>query len=338
MKFGSFAMAVAMAAGICAGGRVQAYSTVTVGVDIQSPQDFYEPLQSSGYWVEIPRYGWCWYPAGVDNNSWRPYGDGHWEWSENGWYWASDEPWAWATYHYGRWTWDAYYGWVWVPGVVWAPSWVCWREGGGYIGWAPLPPECNFAPGNNVIVVDRIVLAPQYFVFVQQRHFCEPIRPNILVVNQTVINQTVNITKITQVNQAVINQGPSLSVIEKNNPGRVVKVNIERRLPREVQQVRREQREIAVTQRAALEVIHGTRRIADATAVASPVPLQTGDGRDRPQLGRAAKVERQQQKRIAPQVPAPTGAFSEQAEPGKGRKLGHHKQNLDGRIVSAQGK
>jgi len=227
---------------------------------------------------------------------------------------------------------------VWMRGVVWAPSWVCWREGGGYIGWAPLPPECDFAPGNNMIVVDRIALSPQYFVFVQQHHFCEPIRPNILVVNQTVINQTVNITKITQVNQPVISQGPSLTVIEKNNPGRVVNVSIQRRLPREVQQVRREQREIAVIQRTPPEVFHGTRRIADATAVARPFPLQTGDGRDRSQLGRPSKVERQQEKRIAPQVPAPTGASSEQAEPGKGRKFSHHKQNLDEGIVSAQGK
>src|SRR5439155_23110527 len=32
------------------------------------------------------------------------------------------------------------YGWVWVPDTTWGPSWVDWRFGGGYVGWAPLPP------------------------------------------------------------------------------------------------------------------------------------------------------------------------------------------------------
>jgi hypothetical protein len=28
-----------------------------------------------------------------------------------------------------------------VPGYQWAPAWVSWRYGGGYCGWAPLPPS-----------------------------------------------------------------------------------------------------------------------------------------------------------------------------------------------------
>jgi hypothetical protein len=54
--------------------------------------------------------------------------------------WVSDEPWGWATYHYGRWANVDGTGWVWVPGYQWAPAWVSWRYGGGYAGWAPLPP------------------------------------------------------------------------------------------------------------------------------------------------------------------------------------------------------
>jgi hypothetical protein len=33
------------------------------------------------------------------------------------------------------------YGWCWRPGRVWGPGWVSWRAGGGYVGWAPLPPR-----------------------------------------------------------------------------------------------------------------------------------------------------------------------------------------------------
>ncbi len=63
--------------------------------------------------------------------------------TDDGWTWVADpsEPWGWATYHYGRWTNLDGIGWVWVPGYTWAPAWVSWRYGGGYCGWAPLPPE-----------------------------------------------------------------------------------------------------------------------------------------------------------------------------------------------------
>jgi uncharacterized protein DUF6600 len=73
-------------------------------------------------------------------SDWRPYFDGWWTWTEDGWFWVSDEPWAWATYHYGRWLYDPTLGWVWEPGYDWAPAWVAWRFGDGYVGWAPLFP------------------------------------------------------------------------------------------------------------------------------------------------------------------------------------------------------
>ncbi|MEO8884293.1 MAG: DUF6600 domain-containing protein [Devosia sp.] len=68
--------------------------------------------------------------AGLDCGRWR-----------RGWYFASDEPFAWAVYHYGRWYDDGDLGWCWVPGNVWAPAWVSWRDSDDYVGWAPLPPE-----------------------------------------------------------------------------------------------------------------------------------------------------------------------------------------------------
>lgn len=182
--------------------------------NVRSGSDFYEPLAPFGHWVQVDPYGWCWYPAYVESD-WRPYATGYWMWTEDGWYWMSEEPWAWATYHYGRWVWNSYYGWLWTPGVEWAPAWVSWREGGDYVGWAPLPPGCDFGPQRTVIYAEQVVYAPNTFVFVERRHFCEPIRPSILIVNQTIVNKTINITKIQKVNQVVINQGPRVDDIQR---------------------------------------------------------------------------------------------------------------------------
>src|SRR5436190_7107815 len=113
---------------------------VRVEVVIRAESDFYEPLTPYGHWEFIAPYGRCWVPARVETE-WRPYSNGHWERTENGWYWASDEPWGWATYHYGRWDFNPRFGWFWVPQTQWAPAWVCWRRGEGYVGWAPLHPS-----------------------------------------------------------------------------------------------------------------------------------------------------------------------------------------------------
>ena len=104
---------------------------------------FHSSLAPFGEWVDVGGYGLCWRPAGVPMG-WRPYTYGHWIWTDYGWTWVSDYPWGWAPFHYGRWALDSYYGWVWVPGYVWAPAWVQWRWGGGYCGWAPLPPGFHF--------------------------------------------------------------------------------------------------------------------------------------------------------------------------------------------------
>jgi len=175
---------------------------------------FSGPLGECGHWVERPGYGRCWYPSYVSSD-WRPYCEGYWMWTDNGWYWVSDEPWAWATYHYGRWVYDPYYGWVWVPDTEWGPSWVCWREGGEYVGWAPLPPRAVFGSEGYIVVRDRPV-QDRFFVFVGIGHFAEPVHRHTVIVNKTtVINQTVNITNITRVNNVVVNRGPKFERIQR---------------------------------------------------------------------------------------------------------------------------
>ncbi|MGD1020995.1 MAG: DUF6600 domain-containing protein [Verrucomicrobiia bacterium] len=172
------------------------------------------PLGACGHWVSRPEYGRCWYPGYVSSN-WYPYCEGYWMWTNCGWYWVSSEPWAWATYRYGRWANDPYYGWVWVPDTEWGPSWVCWREGGGYCGWAPLPPGAVFGPGGQIIYRNGPV-PDRFFVFVQLGQFSEPIhRRNVIVNNTTIINKTVNITRISRVNNVVVNNGPRVDEIQK---------------------------------------------------------------------------------------------------------------------------
>jgi hypothetical protein len=183
---------------------------VSASVQIHAAPDFYAPLTPYGTWIEFGTYGRCWHPAGIAID-WRPYGYGHWEWTDCGWYWVSDEPWAWACYHYGSWVYEPAYGWLWVPGIEWAPAWVSWRFGGGYCGWAPLGPR-------------GIVLAPSAFVFVEAGHFRDPVTPSRLIVkNTTIINKTTVIGGVRTETRTLggapqkvfVNHGPGVQVIQK---------------------------------------------------------------------------------------------------------------------------
>jgi hypothetical protein len=111
---------------------------------------------------------------------WRPYfSGGHWNYTEQGWYWQSDYPWGEYVFHYGRWMRDPNFGWAWVPGYHWGPGWVCWRnaEDAGYCGWAPLPPGARFEVGVGLIWNGRVAvdtdfgLGPDLFVFIPFDHF-----------------------------------------------------------------------------------------------------------------------------------------------------------------------
>jgi len=209
----------------CFGGIIAALSLaalpaaadleVTASVQIHARADFEAPLAPHGTWVEFGSYGRCWRPARVEVG-WRPYCHGEWVWTDCGWYWASDEPWAWACYHYGSWVYDPVIGWVWVPQVEWAPAWVSWRVGGGYVGWAPLPP-----PG----LVFAARPSPSVFVFVGTEKFGDPVRPSsIIVKNTTIFNKTAEIGGIkresvnftgTGSQKVMVNHGPGIEMVQK---------------------------------------------------------------------------------------------------------------------------
>src|SRR5262249_44023310 len=105
------------------------------------------------------------------------------------------------------------YGWIWVPRTEWAPAWVAWRSGAGYVGWAPLPPSATVNV-TGIVEVRDTVIAPR-FVFVEERRMMERVHPTtVIVTNTKVVNKTVNLTKIKVVNQTVINEGPRVDVVE----------------------------------------------------------------------------------------------------------------------------
>ncbi len=131
--------------------------------DQASVDVFTQPLAEDGDWIDTPDHGRVWRPSiDVVGTDFVPYSTGgRWVATDAGWSFESDYDFGWATYHYGRWYSDARLGWVWTPDVVWAPAWVEWRSGGGYVGWVPA------APAGVVVLDDR-------WTFVEERYLVSP--------------------------------------------------------------------------------------------------------------------------------------------------------------------
>ena len=193
-----------------------------VSVDV-----FYDALRPYGDWFSMDRYGWVWMPYDA-SVSWRPYTVGRWVYTDDGCTWDSDEPWGWAVYHYGRWLYDATRGWVWVPGEEWAPAWVSWRNGAGYIGWAPLPPVIGWDDGSGLVLggldIDEWV-PPFWYCFVEERlFFKERVRDYIALSarNETLARITKNVTSYAEGDHRVINRAIDVARIEKDT-GQTIK-------------------------------------------------------------------------------------------------------------------
>ena len=190
-------------------------------LDTGDHQIFYAELSRFGEWFETRDYGYVWQPTalGVDP-AWRPYTQGRWANSDQGWTWLSDEPFGWAVYHYGRWVLLARHGWVWVPGDDWAPAWVSWRQSDDYLGWAPLPPETlydevyDYDPGIDL----AYDVSPDYYNFVPVDHFYEPVHshcvPRATVI--TIIINTRNVTRFSMRNNHVHCGGPDFGWVNRH--------------------------------------------------------------------------------------------------------------------------
>ncbi len=193
---------------------------------------FYRELDADGDWIETDRYGYVWRPnIAVREAGWRPYSEGHWADTDDGWTWVSSERFGWAVYHYGRWTRLARIGWAWVPGDEWAPAWVSWRHGDEHVGWAPLPPEAHFqhARGFGSSVESEFGIVAASYLFVSIADFCAPRVRDVIIApaqNVTIINRTTNITNIRYNNTTIINQGPRVDVIAARSRQRVQRLTI----------------------------------------------------------------------------------------------------------------
>lgn len=188
---------------------------------------FHDRLAEHGSWITSKTHGTVWMPRTVPH-AWRPYSNGHWIYTDVEWTWVSDDPWGWATDHYGRWTYDASDpaapGWIWIPGDEWAPAWVVWRWGGGYVGWAPLPPDAKVASDVDL----DVTVEPLAFCFVRQEFLLdehvsrrlEPVARNVtfLAAAKSMTRYTVNEGNTGNgggVGASVVNHGVPVEEIEK---------------------------------------------------------------------------------------------------------------------------
>ena len=183
------------------GGQADAHGQVDL-------EYFQEALAPSGEWMESVLLGAVWQPKeAAEKTTWKPYSNGSWSYTDQGWMWISNEDHGWATYHYGRWANLEGVGWAWVPGYEWAPSWVSWRTSpeldpranvasapaeaapagdtgraapapaprrrGGVIGWAPLPPAAVLDPeeGLSQRTDETCDIGPAAYSFVPAENF-----------------------------------------------------------------------------------------------------------------------------------------------------------------------
>lgn len=203
--------------------------TITVGNAFAAPGPgatfgiFYNGLAGHGEWIGIEGGTYAWRPMGMESG-WRPYLDGRWVWTDDGWYWDSDEPWAWATYHYGRWYYDDYYGWIWTPGYDWAPAWVEWRYGGDYVGWAPLGPYAVFNAHFGVHYLRHWVTPYHYWSFVDCRYVTSPNVHQYVYRsenNSRFIGRTRTAGSVRYDNGRIVSRGPEVAHVERRGNIRV---------------------------------------------------------------------------------------------------------------------
>ena len=210
---------------------------ISVGIGFDN---FHSQLAPYGTWSNHSRWGEVWHPRA--DRDFRPYYNGHWEDTrEYGWLWVSDDNWGDVPYHYGRWLFDPREGWLWVPGYVWAPSWVVWREGGGNIGWFPMPPGDNYY-GDGAY---RDNFSSQYgygdwygpsfgtdqfmslWIFVGQDHFRDRNFRNYAVPQRDYGNffsQTTNTTNYVTINNYVVNRSVDRGRLERATGQRMEQV------------------------------------------------------------------------------------------------------------------
>ncbi len=238
--------AVAPAAPFAAQQPGAVHASYNPDVDVVAPAEghadislFYEALSPYGSWTQDRETGWVWEPSdSVRDQEWRPYAnDGHWTWTNHGWYWESTSPYGWATFHYGRWGYNSNHRWSWSPDNVWGPAWVDWRHSDDHIGWAPLPFGSRFEAGVGFTYRGRnegfnfhIGMEEREFSFVPSNAFLNinlgssfvPERRRHTVYNETKI---INNTYIYNDNR-IINNGVPVAVVSRQTNRQIEQVKV----------------------------------------------------------------------------------------------------------------
>ncbi len=183
---------------------------------------FYDSLAPYGRWFDADDYGWVWTPYDVPVG-WRPYTYGYWVFSDYGWTWVSQWRWGWAPFHFGRWIHHRQHGWIWIPGRDWGPAWVLWRRSpreGGWIGWAPMPPQRGWRVGLEFETWNdpEGSVEPVYYSFIEERNFASRNLDRDLVHparNVTLIRDTSNVTNYARVENRIVNRSLDVEQIER---------------------------------------------------------------------------------------------------------------------------
>ena len=132
-----------------------------------------------------------------------------------------------TVHHHGRWVNSPSAGWMWVPGRVWAPAWVDWRQNDTYVSWAPLPPSVYLTDGTiNIPVIDN-----NNYAVVNRNYFLEPSVYKYTDVyyddgSRILVSGFTGIPGITVVNRTLINRGPDVGIFQTVYGRNIELVNI----------------------------------------------------------------------------------------------------------------
>lgn len=156
-----------------------------------------------------------------------PYSNGRWVNTDKGWYFKANTPAEETTSHYGRWVNTPSAGWLWVPGRVWAPAWVDWKQNESQVSWAPLPPSAYMVNGS----LSAPVIDNNSYVVVEKKYFLEP---NVYKYNNTytqsgeriVVSDMASVIGLVLVDNLLFNRGPDVSMIQTVYGRNIELVNI----------------------------------------------------------------------------------------------------------------
>jgi hypothetical protein len=170
-----------------------------------------------------------------------------------------------------------------------------WREGGGYCGWAPLGVSATIGPDGEFSVG---VVEPTAFVFVEEGHFLEPVRPATVVIDVTLVNRTATITRI----------GPKTEVIERATGRQIHAVS--------AKQLRHNQETATAARQPQLKALHHPQPPKRAQGQAA----KEKEEERKPAEGVGAPKQKQEEKRQADKKDAAEKKKAKEEEEHRGKE------------------